>query len=77
MEVKSGQKTTEFWVTLAIQVVGILFLIGVFTPEQKEAMEIAVPQAAELYTQGAALVAMVASAFGYALSRGMAKKNGK
>ena len=74
---KPGIRSTEFWVTLALQVVGILLLTGIITPEQAGVLQEAAPEAANLYTQGFALVTMVLSAFGYSISRGIAKKNGK
>ena len=35
---KSGYKTTEFWVTLASLVCGILVTVGVLTPEQQSSI---------------------------------------
>lgn len=64
---KSGFKTTEFWVTLISQLFGILATTGVLTPDQAGAM-------GEAAVQLAGLIAMVASAFGYAISRGNAKR---
>lgn len=65
---KAGYKTTEFWVTIVIQFMGILATMGYLTPEQSDAV-----------TQGliqlGGLVAMVASAFGYNIARGNAKKS--
>lgn len=65
---KPGYKTTEFWVTIAVQIVGILTTTGMFTPEQAGAITDAVIQIG-------GLVAMIASAFGYSLSRGSAKRH--
>jgi len=67
---KPGYKTTEFWVTLLIQILGILVLFGVITPEQKGTLS-------EAIQQGAAAVAMALSAFGYSVARGQAKKESK
>lgn len=64
---KPGYKTTEFWVTLIVQILGILVLLGVITPEQQDAL-------AKAVAQGAGAIAMALSAFGYARSRGQAKK---
>lgn len=66
--VKPGYKTTEFWVTLLIQLVGMVALIqpNWITPEQSDALTQAI-------TQLGGLVAMVAAAFGYNLSRGAVK----
>jgi hypothetical protein len=66
-EVKSGWKTTEFWRGIVIEVIGLLAVLGVFTPDQADVTT----QAA---TQLSGLVAMVASVFGYQISRGNAKK---
>jgi hypothetical protein len=66
---KPGHKTTEFWVTLGSQILGMLALFGVFTPEQSSALSQAVPQIGGLIT-------VVLGAFGYSLSRGSAKRNG-
>lgn len=66
-EVKPGWKTTEFWRGVVIEVVGFLAVLGVFTPDQADVTT----QAA---TQLTGLITMVASAFGYQLSRGNAKK---
>lgn len=63
---KPGYKTTEFWVTLVIQFIGIAVLFGWITPEQRDTLVQAVQQ-------GAAAIAMALSAFGYAVSRGKAK----
>ena len=61
-----GYKTTEFWVTVVCQIIGMLALAGVFTHEQSTALTAAI-------TQIVAAVVMGASAFGYSLSRGNAK----
>ena len=63
---KPGYKTTEFWVTVVCQIIGILALAGVITPLQSTELSAAVQQLV-----GA--VVMGASAFGYSLSRGSAK----
>ena len=68
METKPGYLTTEFWVTVLLQVVGFLALLGVFTPDQASALTQALPQLG-------GLIVMVAGAFGYSLSRGTAKSN--
>lgn len=64
---KAGYRTTEFWIALASQVLGILVILGVITPEQQGAVVEGLNQII-----GAAL--MVASSFGYSISRGMAKQ---
>jgi len=65
---KPGHKTTEFWVTVFIQVVGLIAALGYLTPEQSSSIVDAI-------TQLGGIVAMVAAQFGYSLSRGAAKKN--
>ena len=64
---KPGYKTTEFWVTLIAKVVSLLVILGVFTPEQAS-----VTMKVVILLGG--ITGMVASAFGYSLSRGAAKK---
>ena len=71
---KQGYKTTEFWVTLASQVVGILLLTGVVTPEQSEVLGIAAGKGGGIATEVIGIITMVGSAFGYNVSRGLAKK---
>jgi len=66
--VKPGYKTTEFWLALFAQLLGLLVLIGKLTPEQQSALMAAAEKLA-------AAIVMGASAFGYTLSRGIAKKN--
>jgi len=65
---KPGHKTTEFWVTIFIQVVGLVAALGYLTPEQSSTI-------VEAITQLGGIVAMVAAQFGYNLSRGTAKKH--
>ncbi len=35
-EIKPGPQTTEFWMTLAANVVGVLALTGIITPDEIE-----------------------------------------
>ena len=72
---KAGYKTTEFWVTLGSQIVGMLLLLGVVTPEQHEVLGIATGKAGGIANEIIGIIAMVGSAFGYNVSRGMAKKD--
>ena len=65
---KPGHKTTEFWVTIFIQIVGLVAALGYLTPEQSSTI-------VEAITQLGGIVAMVAAQFGYNLSRGTAKKH--
>lgn len=71
---KQGYKTTEFWVTLVSQVVGILLLTGVVTPEQSEVLGIAAGKGGGIANEVIGIITMVGSAFGYNVSRGLAKK---
>lgn len=65
---KPGLQTTEFWVTIGTQVVGILAALGTFTSAQSA-------QALAALEPTVGLIMMVVSAIGYAVSRGIAKKN--
>jgi len=65
---KPGFKTTEFWVTIAIQLTGVLAAVGVFTPDQADS-------AASIAGHVAGIIAMLGSGFGYSISRGMSKKS--
>lgn len=40
--IKDGIKTTEFWVTIASQLVGLLVLFGLFNSDQAETVKSAV-----------------------------------
>jgi hypothetical protein len=66
---KPGVKTSEFWVALAVSVVGVLLALGVLTPDQAEVVEgeltrtinsifdallIAAPQVAYIWSRGKA-----------------------
>lgn len=64
---KPGWKSTEFLVTVGVQIVGLLLTLGIFTPEQAGAMEKAIPQLG-------GMAAMLVASFGYSISRGEAKK---
>jgi len=67
---KPGIKTTEFWVSVVVGFIGLLASAGVFTPDQASTLT-------EALTKLGGLVVMVASAFGYSISRGAAKKHGE
>lgn len=67
-KIKSGMKTTEFWVALASSVFGILVTTGVFTPDQATDMTNSVQQ-----FSGAIITAVTAASYG--ISRGLAKKD--
>jgi len=66
---KSGIKTTEFWMSAIAQVVGILALFGVVEPAKSSLIVEAVQQIA-----GGLIMGL--SALGYSISRGQAKKGG-
>jgi hypothetical protein len=78
---KPGWKSTEFAITMLIQLLGIGTLTGVITIDQQTVIADAATQGAEVITTGygqiVALIAMVGSAFGYDISRGNAKKGDK
>lgn len=63
---KPGIKTTEFWITIICQAIGILMTTGIITPDQSSALS-------EAAMQLGGIAAMVGSAFGYSMSRGKAK----
>ena len=60
---KPGYKTTEFLMTMLVNVIAILTMLDVFTPDQQDA----------LLSVVAAVVTALAT-FGYSISRGLAKK---
>ena len=64
--VKPGWKTTEFWVTVVAQILGIMALSGVITPEASGEMAGAVEQV----TGG---VMVLISQISYAIARAKAK----
>ena len=55
---KPGYKTTEFWLTTACTICGLLFASGVVSPEGTDAG-----------SKAAALIASVLAAMGYSVSR--------
>lgn len=74
---KPGWQTTEFWVTLVIQLMGILVLTGVYDPqiagEVNSELGAKVDLVMTSYKDIAAFIAMAVSGFGYSRSRGEAK----
>jgi len=67
---KPGWKTTEFWVTMATSVLGLLALTGTLTPEKSS----------ELTKQLLPIIGVLVPAIvgaGYSVSRGTAKRNQK
>ena len=67
METKPAWKTTEFWVMVATQLIGILTLAGVFTAKESEALSSGIQAIV-----GAVIT--IASAFGYTWNRTEIKK---
>jgi len=59
---KSGIKTSEFWLSAAAAIVGLLMTSGVFAD-------------ASIWSKGLGLAAAALASAGYAVSRGMAKKS--
>lgn len=66
METKPGVKTTEFWVTIGSMGLSFVGMLGYLAP-------VDVAQATEGLIQIGSGVAMVVGAFGYTISRGIAK----
>ena len=64
---RPGWQTTEFWVALVVQLVGIAALAGWITPEQQSAL-------AQAGSQIGGAIAMAAASFGYSFSRASVKK---
>jgi len=67
-KIKEGYKTTEFWVSLATAVFGVLVTLGIFTTDQASDLVKSVQQ-----FSGGIITAISAAA--YAISRGRAKNN--
>ncbi len=65
-EVKSGIKTTEFWLTLVPLLLGVLAVFGVFTPAETTQMNAGL-------TQIIGGVFAVLPVLGYTISRGKVK----
>lgn len=65
---KPGYKTSEFWVTVAVQIVGIFAAAGIFTTEEATQWQ----RVAEM---AGGLIAMVVSALAYSNSRGTVKSS--
>lgn len=74
---KPGFKTTEFWVTLLVQALGILALTGVLTPEMSATIGEQGQIVVEAIGQIAGALMAAISATGYAKARGEAKKTGE
>jgi len=66
--IKSGVKTTEFWVSLATSIFGVLVTLGYFSADQATDLVNTVQQFA-----GAVITAVTAASYG--ISRGLAKKD--
>lgn len=66
-EVKSGFKTTEFWLTLVPLFLGVLAVFGVFTPTETTQMNAGL-------TQIIGGIFAVLPVIGYTISRGEVKK---
>lgn len=79
MEIKSGYKTSEFWVTIGIQVAGILTLLGVLGAEESKMLNTDLPvmgaMVQEIIKDITALGAMVITAYRYITGRSVVKKN--
>lgn len=64
---KPGIKTTEFWVSTSVAVVGVVAATGTITADQADTVASAIVQLG-------GLIAAVAASFGYSISRGAAKR---
>ena len=68
MGLKSGWKTTEFWVSIITSMVGILVTLGLFTPDNASSLI----QSISMIVGG---IVTSVPIVGYAISRGKAKSN--
>ena len=66
MPQKPGWQTSEFWVTVAVQVVGLMAAAGIFSTEQANQWQRACEMAG-------GLIAMIVSNIAYAQSRAKVK----
>jgi len=66
MDIKTGWKTTEFWVSLATGICGLLVTVGVFDAGQASDISVAIGKIA-----GAVILAISSGA--YAISRSKSK----
>ncbi len=66
MDIKAGIKTTEFWTSLIVQILGLLAVFGVFTPQ-----EVSETSNAALQIVGGLMT--VISNVGYSISRAKVK----
>lgn len=74
MENKPGKNTTEFYVTLLVQVLGILALTGIITPDASETLGQQGQVIIESVTRAGGAAMSAWSAVGYTKARGDAKK---
>ncbi len=78
--VKPGWKTTEFWVNLGIQLLGIAVITGLYDPkvgaEVTSQLGPMVTGVVDIGKDASAFIAMAISGFGYSKSRAVAKANG-
>lgn len=87
MNNKPGVKTSEFWVTAVTQIIGVLAVSGIFTPQQADVLTDVIGQGEELVNQNLpiiqdlvtrviGLITMLGTSFGYAQSRAKTKMKG-
>ena len=71
--VKPGVKTSEFYLTLAVNLVSILIILGVITPEHQQVLQ----NAMENINNNADAIGLFAGITNgsYIISRGMVKKS--
>ena len=70
---KPGWKTTEFWMAVGVQLVGLGVATGLITPDQATALNTGIAQTIAGVAQIVGGVMIVVSAVGYAVSRAIAK----
>ena len=68
---KPGWKSTEFWIALGANLTALAVLLGLVSPEQ---MSDVVTTVTETSGNTMAWATMAVTNFGYAISRGLAKK---
>lgn len=68
MSIKPSWKTTEFWTSLIVSLVGVVASLGFVTPDQADALT-------EAIVKIGGIAATALAQFGYAVSRGLSKKS--
>jgi hypothetical protein len=71
---KTGWKTTEFWVSLVPQVLGVLLVLGIITPEQNAETAAQANVLVNSISQGIGAVIAALAAYGYSGARAKVKE---